>query len=381
MPKAGIYIHIPFCRAKCIYCNFYSVAEKEELLPTFVNALVQEIRSCSVDTSSWNIETVFVGGGTPNLLTPSQLEAILQALHKQFNISRVKEITLEVNPGTATTDALADYHTLGINRLSIGVQSLEPAFLRWLSRIHTVQESYQTFDTARKVGFDNINCDLLYGLPRQSLGLWERDLKRLLELKPDHISAYSLTVETGTPLHHLVKEQTVPMPDEETSAVIFKSTHRWIQSAGYEHYEISNYALPGKRCLHNLHYWEIKPYLGFGPSAHSFDGAKRWRNVSSVETYLHRLSQRESPIAHQESLSEIQILNEIIGFGLRTNQGVDLRRISEPYRQQLLQRAFCEGSPVKSLLQLQNQHLAPTLEGMLYADSLAVELIFNTVNQ
>jgi oxygen-independent coproporphyrinogen-3 oxidase len=381
MPKAGIYIHIPFCRAKCIYCDFYSLAGQEELLPTFVKALVQEISSCSIDTSSWIIETLFLGGGTPSLLAPSQLETILQALHEQFSMHQVKEITLEVNPGTATANALFDYHALGINRLSIGIQSLEPALLRWLSRIHTVQESYQTYNTARKVGFDNINCDLLFGVPGQTPTIWKRDLKRILELQPEHISAYSLTVEAGTPLHHQVKERIVCMPDEETTTALFRETHRALQSAGYEHYEISNYALPGKHCLHNLHYWEIKPYLGFGPSAYSFDGTKRWCNVSSVETYLQRSSQGQSQIAHQETLSKTQLLNEIIGFGLRTSQGVNLHRIPKPFRRQLLQRAFREGSPVKLLLQLQNHHLTPTLEGMLYADALAVELIFNNENQ
>lgn len=378
MPKAGIYLHIPFCRAKCIYCDFYSVAEQEALLPTFVTALVQEISRCSIDTSSWDFETVFLGGGTPSLLSASQLETILQALHDQFQLNQVTEITLEMNPGTTTTNTLADYHALGINRLSMGIQSLEPALLRWLSRIHTVQESYQTYRTARKVGFNNINCDLLFGVPGQSPTIWERDLKRVLELQPEHISAYSLTVEAGTPLHRQVKKQTIHMPDEESTAVLFESTHSLLQSAGYDHYEISNYALPGKRCLHNLHYWEIEPYLGFGPSAHSFDGGKRWWNVSSVELYLKRLTRGKSPIAREEILNKTQILNEIIGFGLRTSQGVNLRRIPEPFRQQLLHRAFREGSPVKHLLELQNHRLVPTLKGMLHADGLAVELTFNT---
>ncbi len=381
MPKAGIYIHIPFCQAKCPYCAFYSVAGQAALLPTFVTALVQEIRSCPVDTSSWNFETLFLGGGTPSLLAASQLETILQALYNQFPMNQVKEITLEVNPGTTTTQALADYHTLGINRLSIGIQSWEPTHLLWLSRLHTVQESYQTYHAARKVGFDNINCDLLFGLPGQSLTFWEGGLNRLLELKPDHISAYSLTVETGTPLHHQVAEQTVHMPDEGKTAAMFKHTHKWLQSAGYEHYEIANYALPGKSCLHNLHYWEIRPYLGFGPSAHSFDEVSRWWNVSSLETYLKRLSQGQSPIARQERLNKTQLTNEIIGFGLRTSQGVNLHRLPGPFRRRLLQRAFRDGSSIKPFLRLRNHHLAPTLEGMLYADTLAVELTFTTENQ
>ena len=243
MTKAGIYIHIPFCKFKCIYCDFYSLEKREKDMPRFVERLIREIELTALDyKEEWTFDTIFFGGGTPSLMEPQWLEKILYTLDRSFNISKVKEITLEANPGEAPKNRLSEFHKLGINRLSLGFQSLQPKLLASLSRIHSPKDCFSTYQDARDAGFENINVDMILNIPDQSMEVFQNDLKLVIELEPEHISAYSLTVEKNTPLYTQVRSGEIIMPSDEMDIAMFEFCRKHLVSHGYSQYEISNYA-------------------------------------------------------------------------------------------------------------------------------------------
>ncbi len=351
-----------------MYCDFYSVADRENEMSRFVHAMVKEIELCELDTFQWMFDTIFFGGGTPSLLKPVQLEMILNALNRKFDLSEIDELSLEANPGEAPFKRLQAFRKLGINRLSIGVQSLEPDLLKFLTRIHTVEQVFKTFKQARTAGFDNINCDMIFNIPGQTMDIWQRDLKRIVELEPEHISAYSLTVEQGTVLNQLVQQNKVTIPNDDYSAELYTRTQEYLSSAGYTQYEISNWSKPGNDCQQNLHYWQIDPYLAFGPSAHGFDGKNRYNNVHNLDQYLQFLESGKLPIENHYPVSEKEMTNDLIGFGLRTNRGIQLDRI---------QKNDAINIPEKwaSYLKTENGRLKLSEEGFIFADAIAVDLM------
>ena len=375
MKSAGIYIHIPFCAVKCIYCDFYSITDRENSIPRFINAIVKEIETCTVDVSNWKLETIFIGGGTPSLLNGRNIESILNALERKYNLAQKKEWTMEANPGEAPLERLKDFRSLGINRLSMGVQSLEPDLLKFLTRIHSANQVFETYEHARNAGFENINCDLIYSMPGQSWEIWERDLLRVLDLKPEHISAYTLTLEKGTELYQFVKKGQVTMPEEDQTGGWFLKTHGILNSHGYSAYEISNFARPGMECRHNLHYWRIHPYLAFGPSAHGFDGSNRWGNVRSLDQYLTQIESGNTLISMKESLTQKNLTNELIGFGLRMNEGIDLAQIPERYLNQFNTNLESARQKWSDVLILRDSSVSLTEKGMVYADAVGVDLM------
>ena len=375
MESAGIYIHIPFCSVKCIYCDFYSIADRENSIPRFINTIVKEIETCSVDVSNWKLETIFIGGGTPSLLIGSYIESIIKALERKYDLTKIKEFTIEANPGEAPLERLKDYRSLGINRLSMGVQSLEPDLLKFLTRIHSANQVFKTYENARTAGFENINFDLIYSMPGQSWEIWERDLFRVLDLKPEHISAYTLMLEKGTELYQFVKKGEVAMPDEGQTGEWFLNTLRILNSHGYPAYEISNFARPGMECRHNLHYWRIHPYLAFGPSAHGFDGRNRWGNVRSLDQYLTQIESGNTPISMKDSLIQKNLTNELIGFGLRLNEGIDLAQIPERYLNQFNTNLESAREKWSDVLIICDSSVSLTKKGMIYADAVAVDLM------
>ena len=375
MKSAGIYIHIPFCAVKCIYCDFYSITDRENSIPRFINAIVKEIETFTVDVSNWKLETIFIGGGTPSLLNGRNIESILNVLERKYDLAQIKEWTMEANPGEAPLERLKDFHSLGINRLSIGVQSLEPALLTFLTRIHSADQVFETYEYARTAGFANVNCDLIYSIPGQSWKIWERDLNRILDLQPDHISAYTLTLEEGTELYQFVKKGQVTMPDEDQTGEWFLNTHAILNSHGYSAYEISNFARPGMECRHNLHYWRIHPYLAFGPSAHGFDGSNRWGNVRSLDQYLTQIESGNTPISMKESLTQKNLANELIGFGLRMNEGIDLAQIPKRYLNQFNTNLESAREKWSDVLIFRDSSVSLTKKGMVYADAVGVDLI------
>ncbi|BBO81211.1 coproporphyrinogen III oxidase [Desulfosarcina ovata subsp. sediminis] len=323
---AGIYIHVPFCRAKCPYCDFYSVTDSDRI-PNFVDALLKELKRRRGRVPS--ADTVYFGGGTPSILTPGQIERILGAVHDAFNMMPDSEVTLEVNPGTVSLDSLHGFRNAGINRLNIGLQSTNDRTLGFLGRIHTAEQARNTYRWARQAGFDNVGLDLIYGIPGQSREAWRVELADVIRLESEHLSCYTLTLEPGTPMADRVNQGRIPSPDEAVVGDLFVFTCKWLDDHGYRQYEISNFARkdPGKgidlRSRHNRKYWNFIPYLGFGPAAHSFLDQCRWWNHRHLAPYLADVAAGRLPVAETERLTRDQQLIEAIYLGLRQTDGID----------------------------------------------------------
>jgi oxygen-independent coproporphyrinogen-3 oxidase len=332
---SSLYVHIPYCERKCIYCDFYSI-ENTGSVETYLSALDAEIAVREAQAREVTFETVYFGGGTPSLLTPSQIQRIMNSLRSAFEILSGAEVTLEVNPGTVTADTLSGFRQTGINRLSIGIQSFRDEELRFLGRIHDSRQASQCIDAAREAGFQNISIDLIYSLPGQTTAEWDFSLRRGLAAQPVHISAYSLIVEDHTPLARLVASRQVSPNPLESEAALFEHTMAVLEQEGFEHYEVSNYARPGYQSRHNTAYWTHTNYLGFGPSAHSFwrragwDRADRWSNVANVRAYCDALRQGKLPVNFHEEVSRDSLMNERLFLGLRSG-GVDLERIHRDF--------------------------------------------------
>ncbi|MCX6020806.1 MAG: radical SAM family heme chaperone HemW [Chloroflexi bacterium] len=297
----GLYLHIPFCEKKCHYCDFNTYAGMSGLITPYVAALRQEIarwgQALTGPNGPTRARTIFLGGGTPSLLTPEQLASVLDACRAAFALAPDAEVTMEANPGTISTDLLRGFHDAGINRVSMGAQSFNAGELEWLGRIHSVAGIGEAIQNARAAGFTNLNLDLIYGLPRQPLERWETSLREVLAIAPEHISAYALTVEEGTPLGRWVDEGKVPLPDPDLAADMYLATEAALGAAGYEHYEISNWAKPGRACRHNLIYWENEPWIGCGAGAHSFLPGLRFADVRLPNHYLQQMRRlAESPV-------------------------------------------------------------------------------------
>ena len=327
MHKSGIYLHIPFCKTKCIYCDFYSVTKRDDSIEKFVNCMVNEIELNKKRLKDTTYDTIFFGGGTPSVLSEKQLEKILNALYRFYSIDENAEVTLECNPGEITFEKLSNFRKLGVNRLSIGFQSFSDKNLKFLGRLHSSEQSISTFNHARKAGFDNINIDLIYDIPKQKLKEWKNDLFLGTSLEPEHISAYSLTVEKNTALHSMVKNKIVIMPSEEVDKKMFLNTITYLEQKNYIHYEISNFSKQNKKCQHNLHYWRLEPYLAFGPGAHGFDGQKRWWNKKSIDHYINKLDDNILPIEFEEALTKKDCFNETVMNGLRLIEGAKLQKL------------------------------------------------------
>ena len=373
MQKAGLYIHIPFCKVKCVYCDFYSITKKEDQIPLFTDCLLKEIDMYKNYVGEWSFDTIFFGGGTPSLLPAKYLEQILQKLHDTFDTSKVKEISLEANPGEAPYEHLKDIKSLGINRISMGFQSFDDKILKLLGRLHKSEDCFNTFKNVRKAGFDNINTDMIFNIPGLSINNWKKDLNKLLKLNPEHISAYSLTVEPSTKLFNLVKNKELLMPLEKTDIEQFLITEDILSKNGYNHYEISNYAKEHKECKHNLHYWNLSPYLSFGPSAHSYDLKKRWWNVRSLEKYINYLRKDQLPLEGDEILSRKDNYNEIILNGLRLSEGIKTSNLNK-YSDLIDTEKFNEAKNKWDCLSVSDKNIRLTKKGFLFVDEISTDM-------
>lgn len=318
----GIYLHVPFCQKKCRYCDFYSVADPDQI-PDFVDAVLAEM-ALTAPGFSFPCDTLYFGGGTPSLLPPADVARIVEGVRTHFRLSSGAEITLEANPGTLSPETLAQYRRAGIDRLSIGVQSFDPDQLRRLGRIHTPAEAVAAFHAARDEGFSNIGVDLIYGLPDQTEAAWRRELARAADLGPEHISAYLLTWAPGTPLHRDRRRGRVRPPSEKTAARLFDLTFETLADLGYPAYEISNFARsPEFQSRHNQKYWAHAPYLGLGPAAHGFHPPERSWNLPSIRAYVAALRRGRSPVAGRERLGWSELAAEAVYLGLRRTEGID----------------------------------------------------------
>ena len=340
-----------------------------------ISALLKEIVLCTVYNNDKSVETIYFGGGTPSLLQPEILNAILDALHQKFDIVANAEITLEANPDDISAQLLASWKSMGINRLSIGVQSFFEEDLKWMNRAHTAEQSVNSILLAQQAGFNNLTIDLIYGSPGLSDEKWQQNVKRAIDFKIPHLSCYALTVEPKTALHSLIAKNKMQDTDPEQQARQFMQLMSWLEDAGYEHYEISNFSIPGKRSRHNTSYWLGKPYYGFGPSAHSFNGAdtRSW-NIANNALYVQSLSENIIP-AEKECLTKVQRLNEYIMTSLRTCEGTDLGYIQNIFGEQYVQRIRSSAQPYfNEKMIIENNALKLTQSGKLFADGIAADL-------
>lgn len=370
--NAGIYVHIPFCEKKCFYCDFYSV-ENHSQRDEFTKSLIREIELFSENHPKLEVDTIFLGGGTPSLLTSIELEKILNSLRRHFDISSEAEFTMECNPGTVNRESLANYRRLGVNRLSFGVQSFFDDELRFLTRIHDSQQAVGAVELARAVGFGNVNIDLIYGLPNQSEDRLHANLEKAIALNPDHISAYNLIVEPGTPLFTAVASgKTIPL-DETTEAKMYELVMAFLEENGYIHYEVSNYARRGFECKHNLRYWNCEEYVGFGPSAHSHMNTARWWNVSSLACYIASLSRNQPPVSAKEELTESQLVNEYVLLQLRQGR-IDLEALHRKFGV-TLEQDFLLGMKNAGYVETVGSEICLTRKGFTVGDEIAEEIL------
>jgi len=339
MTAAGVYIHIPFCRSRCSYCDFATGIYQESLAQRYVTALVKELTELEHLQLGSEIDSVYLGGGTPSLLLPEQVEQILAAVHRRFAISADAEITMEMNPGSLALETLRDFRRLGVNRASFGAQTFDDRELASLGRSHSAAETRQTFFELRRAGFQNVNFDLIAGLPGQTLEGWRRNVQEALTLRPEHLSFYLLEVHQGTPLAAQIRQGRQPAPDDDLAARMYELMLEESCLAGYEHYEISNLCLPGFEARHNTKYWTTAPYYGFGCSAHSYDGKlRRWANDRDVQRYLELIEAGKSPIKESWDLSDQDRQAETVFLGLRLMKGFNVRNYQETFGTDLCER-------------------------------------------
>lgn len=343
----SLYFHIPFCVHRCAYCDFNTYAGQEAFIPAYVHALCNEIRCLAVSVPQrLTAHTIFFGGGTPSLLSATQFESILKTVRDCFNLTPDAEISLEANPGTVTLDSLVDLRGLGFNRISLGVQSAHPDELRQLERIHDYFDVIEAVTWARRAGFDNLNLDLIFSLPEQSLDRWQATIKLILGLRPEHLSLYALTVEHGTPFGRWAQRGLLSVPDPDVAADMYEWAGEALEAAGFEQYEISNWAKPGRQCCHNLTYWRNQPYLGFGAGAHGSAGGLRVANILRIRTYIehlhpdHLLSNYPFPLspatAIQTKISMRVEMQETMLTGLRlTREGVSAEDFTDRFGVQM----------------------------------------------
>jgi putative oxygen-independent coproporphyrinogen III oxidase len=363
-PSPGLYVHIPFCRTKCPYCDFYSVSSPELISP-FLEALGKEAQLYK--DSLVPFDSLYLGGGTPSLLDASQLNALVACLRRHFDFAPDTEFTLEANPDDVTAEKLQLFPDLGVNRLSLGVQSFNEAELIFLQRRHTARQTLAALELIRAAGFGNLGLDLMYGLPGQSLEAWRQTLETALSFTPEHLSCYQLTIAEGTPLGRQAARDELSLPDEETQRAFFLLTHEFLEEHGYLHYEISNFARREAYCCrHNQKYWRHLPYLGLGPAAHSFKDGRRWWNFSSLERYCSAINAGLAPVAGAEILTQEQLRLEAIYLGFRARDGVPLEIIRQKPRWQIILSELQEAGLVTVL----TDRVLSTPQGLVVADRL-----------
>ncbi|GAA4744644.1 radical SAM family heme chaperone HemW [Flavisolibacter ginsenosidimutans] len=370
---AGIYLHIPFCKQACTYCNFHfatSLRYKDDLIAAMRKEIVAEKEYLKGES----VNTIYFGGGTPSLLPIADCRLLIADLLENYPVAADAEITLEANPDDISTGKLKAWKTLGINRLSIGVQSFFEEELRWMNRAHNAQQAIGNLQLARSE-FDNITMDLIYGSPLLTDGMWMQNVQRAVGLNIPHLSCYALTVEEKTPLHKNISLHKTVDVDSDKQARQFLLLMQWLRTAGYEHYEVSNFAKPGFRSRHNSSYWKGTPYLGIGPSAHSFNGMERRWNVANNSAYIKGTSEG-IPQRETEVLSSTQQLNETLMISLRTMEGIDLNKIQTTWGENERKRIENDLKRYVSngLVKINNAHAQLTDEGMLRADGIASDL-------
>jgi oxygen-independent coproporphyrinogen-3 oxidase len=373
---AGIYLHIPFCRQACTYCNFHfatSLRYKGEM----VEALCAEIALQKDFLCGERVDTVYFGGGTPSLLSVADIDALMQKLHAYFAISPEAEVTLEANPDDISMGILKSWGQTGINRLSVGIQSFFEEELRWMNRAHNAAQAHRCIGEIKEARFSNFSIDLIYGSPLLSDAMWKRNVEKAVAYGVPHLSCYALTVEERTPLHKQILQKKKPDIEGDKQAEQFQNLMHWLAQGGYEHYEVSNFAKPGYRSRHNSSYWQGVPYLGLGPSAHSYNGATRQWNIANNQQYIQAIHTGVIP-AETETLTDVQKLNEYLMISLRTKEGLDLKFLEETWDIEKVELILKKAVPYVANRKLRQTDgkLQLTANGMLLADGIAADLFF-----
>ncbi len=375
---AGIYVHIPFCGQRCIYCDFFSTVGLQHLAGDYVNALLVEARLRVAELGKDAVRTLYVGGGTPSTLSAEHWQRLIAGLRERFMLSELDEFTVEVNPDDVTQAYMENLHRLGVNRVSMGVQSLVDEELRTINRRHTASQAMDAVRYIHEAGIDNVSIDLIYGLPGQTLSSWRRSVEGALRLGVQHISAYNLSYEPGTRLWHLRESGAVHEADDDLCVDMYHTLVQMLGSANFEHYEISNFALPGYYSRHNSAYWDGTPYLGLGASAHSYDGAVRRYNPGDLHGYIRSLLSGQS-VAVAEPSQWWERYDEMVMVRLRTARGLDVQAVAEKFGEKASRHLMREARRhvQGGLLRQAGNHLVLTASGVMMSDSVIRDLMWD----
>ena len=375
MKKLGLYIHIPFCVKKCHYCDFLSAPATSKVQKSYMEVLRKEIKEKATEYRQWEVDTVFFGGGTPTSVPFEEIVQVMELLKEQYRLSEDCEVIIECNPGTATKEALKAYRAAGINRLSIGLQSADDGLLETLGRIHTYEQFLDTFSWAREVGFTNINVDLMSGLPNQTLEQYEDSLQKIVALGAEHISAYSLIVEEGTPFYKMYEEDALPLPDEDTERKMYHRTNELLKEAGFYRYEISNYCKPGYECRHNVRYWKRQDYVGFGLGAASCFEDVRYKNTEWLDEYV--LENKYMEKNDVQALSKEECMEEFMFLGLRMSEGVSKKGFFDKFGVSFesVYQKVADRLVEQKLLETKGEHIFLTEYGMDVSNRVWVEFL------
>lgn len=373
---AGIYIHIPFCKQRCSYCAFYSTT-LYNIRERYVDALCKEIAMRKEYAGGAPIETIYLGGGTPSTLSMEQLKRICDTVYAAYQVSPAPEVTIECNPDDLTPDFLAQLKVLPFNRISMGVQSFNDTQLKRLGRRHDAAKARQAVANARTAGYSNISIDLIFALPGSTIDEWEHDLESAIALRPDHLSAYNLTYEEGTPMHRALERGDFTELSEEDNITQFQMLISRLKEAGYRHYEISNFALPGRESRHNSSYWNDTPYIGCGAAAHSYNGTSRGWNIADIQEYIKGI-ENGNPVFEIEELTEEERYNDTILTRLRTAEGIPLEWMKKKFGKRL--NDYMQSAAEKEIafgnLKAENGHLSLSEKGIFISDAVIRELIY-----
>jgi len=369
---AGLYIHIPFCKQACHYCDFHFSTNQDQRT-RLCQAIAKEINLQHSYLDNEPIHTLYFGGGTPSLLSGEELNIIFESVHSHFVVDDDAEVTMEVNPDDLTTDKLKELKNFGVNRLSVGIQSFNNPTLTFFNRAHSGEQAIESIHRARTAGFDNISIDLIYSVPGQAEDIWKKDIEQAVALQPEHISSYSLTIEEKTAFGKWQKTGRIKPLDENKAVADFEVLMDMLNSSGYEHYEISNFSKPGFHSKHNSSYWRQRKYLGLGPSAHSYNGETRQFNVANNSHYINAIIKGEVPF-EIEQLSRENKINEYIITTLRTKWGCDLSYLEKNFGYSIFETPILQKLLVQELIVLNKTIMTLTKKGKMLADQVAIEL-------
>lgn len=378
MEELGIYIHIPFCKQKCFYCDFCSFANKNEMQEKYVEAVINEIKNIT-HKEKYTVTTIYFGGGTPSILNPEYIKNILQEIESSFKILDDAEITIEINPGTVNEEKLKKYKEYGINRLSIGLQSANDKILKKIGRIHDYKQFEETFFYARKCGFKNINVDLMVGLPTQTIEDVKQTLEKIIQKNPEHISVYSLIIEEGTIIEKLINENKLQLPNEETERIMYWTVVNELKENGYNQYEISNFSKKTYESRHNTNCWKQKQYIGLGTSAHSYLNKKRYSNTNNIEEYIKNIQENNisKNITIHEEQTEESTMNEYMLLGLRMIQGININEFKQKFKTDptVKYKEILEKLQKENLIQITKTSIKLTKQGIDFGNIVWEEFI------